>query len=87
MQYSVNERGRLGLGSRVCRFRQRSGIRMLTEPYATRLEGTLVVLLVEDVQSVDVKARFSANPLVLEVNVFRSELWVITNDSRYNATG
>ena len=39
----------------------------------SRLEGTLVVLLVEDVHSVDEKARFSANPLVLEESVFRSE--------------
>lgn len=83
----MNERGGLGLGSRVHGFRQRSAIRMLTEPYFSRLEGTLVVLLVEDVHSVDEKARFSANPLVLEVSVFRSELYIITENSNYNATG
>ena len=44
-------------------------------------------LLVEDVHSVDEKARFSANPLVLEVSVFRSELYIVTNSSNYNATG
>lgn len=60
---------------------------MLTEPYFTRLEGMLVVLLVEDVHSVAEKARFSANPLVLEETVFRSELYIITNSSNYNATG
>ena len=83
----MNERGGLGLGSRVYGFRQRPGIRMLTEPYFTRLEGMLVVLLVEDVHSVAEKARFSANPLVLEVSVFRSELYIVTNSSNYNATG
>lgn len=83
----MNERRGLGLGSRVCGFRQRSEIRRLTEPYFTRLEGMLVVLLVEDVHSVDEKARFSANPLVLEETVFRSELCIITNNSNYNAAG
>ena len=47
---------------------------MLTNSYATRFEGTLVVLLVEELHSGDVRALLSANSLVLEENVLRSEL-------------
>ena len=73
--------------SRVGRFRESSRIRMLTEPYVTRFEGTLVVLLVEELTSVEVKALLSANPLVLEENAFRSELEVDSKLSSYKATG
>ena len=60
---------------------------MLTETYVTRFEGTLVVLLVEELTSVEVKALLSANPPVLEENAFRSELEVDSKLSSYKATG